>query len=208
MKLEELLQKELFEQVKAAIDAVNAKEPDKLKHIRYADLSEGNYVSKEKYSTLEADKGSVTEQLKAAQSLIEELKKSGGGDETLQGKLAEYETAIETLKKENEALKIESALKLALLDADANVSDIDYLIFKAGQAGELKLGEDGKLNGQENLVSGLKSSILPISIPSRKENCISISSMILSDTNTGSQISRKSVIKSGSLPCLLLSAMP
>ena len=156
MKLEELLQKELFEQVKAAIDAVNAKEPDKLKHIRYADLSEGNYVSKEKYSTLEADKGSVTEQLKAAQSLIEELKKSGGGDETLQGKLAEYETAIETLKKENEALKIESALKLALLAADANVSDIDYLIFKAGQAGELKLGEDGKLNGQENLVSGLK----------------------------------------------------
>ncbi len=74
--------------------------------------------------------------------------------------------------------------------------------------GNMKLEEDGKLNGQENLVSGLKSSILPISIPSRKENCISISSMILSDTNTGSQISRKSVIKSGSLPCLLLSAMP
>ena len=72
--------------------------------------------------------------------------------------------------------------------------------------GNMKLAEAGKLNGQENLVSGLKSSILPIS--SRKENCISISSMILSDTNTGSQISRKSVIKSGSLPCLLLSAMP
>ena len=29
MKLEELLEKDLFEQVKAAIDAANAKEPDK-----------------------------------------------------------------------------------------------------------------------------------------------------------------------------------
>ena len=48
MKLEELLEKELYAQVKAAIDAANAKEPDKLKHIRYADLSEGNYISKEK----------------------------------------------------------------------------------------------------------------------------------------------------------------
>ena len=156
MKLEELLQKDLFEQVKAAIDAANAKEPDKLKHVRYADLSEGNYVSKEKYSELEADKSSVAEQLKTAQDLIEELKKNTNGDEALQGKLTEYETTVAALKKENEALKIESALKLALLDADAKVSDIDYLIFKAGQAGELKLGEDGKLNGQEDLVSGLK----------------------------------------------------
>ena len=30
MKLEELLEKELYEKVKAAIDAANAKEPDKL----------------------------------------------------------------------------------------------------------------------------------------------------------------------------------
>ena len=66
MKLEELLEKDLFEQVKAAIDAANAKEPDKLKHVMYADLSEGNYVSKEKYSELEADKSSVAEQLKTA----------------------------------------------------------------------------------------------------------------------------------------------
>lgn len=168
MKLEELLEKDLFEQVKAAIDAANAKEPDKLKHVRYADLSEGNYVSKEKYSELEADKSSVAEQLKTAQDLIEELKKNTNGDEALQGKLTEYETTVAALKKENEALKIESALKLALLDADAKVSDIDYLIFKAGQAGELKLGEDGKLNGQEDLVSGLKKQY-PSNFASGKE---------------------------------------
>ena len=100
MKLEELLDKELFAQVKAAIDAANGKEPDKLKHIRYADLSEGNYISKEKYSALETDKGAIAEQLKTAQGLIEELKKGTGGDEALQGKITEYETTIATLQKQ------------------------------------------------------------------------------------------------------------
>ena len=98
MKLEELLEKELYAQVKAAIDAANAKEPDKLKHIRYADLSEGNYISKEKYTALETDNGSIAEQLKTAQELISELKKNTGGDEKLQGKITEYETLINSLQ--------------------------------------------------------------------------------------------------------------
>lgn len=78
MKLEDLLEKGLYEQVKTAIDVANAKEPDKLKHIRYADLSEGNYISKEKYTELETDHGSMAEQLKTAQNLIAELKKEVG----------------------------------------------------------------------------------------------------------------------------------
>ena len=46
MKLEELLGADLYAQVKAKLDEVNANEPDKLKHVRYADLSEGEYVGK------------------------------------------------------------------------------------------------------------------------------------------------------------------
>ena len=49
MKLEELLGADLYAQVKAKLDEVNANEPDKLKHARYADLSEGEYVGKGKY---------------------------------------------------------------------------------------------------------------------------------------------------------------
>lgn len=49
MKLEELLGADLYAQVKAKLDEVNANEPDKLKHVRYADLSEGEYVGKGKY---------------------------------------------------------------------------------------------------------------------------------------------------------------
>ena len=51
MKLEELLGTDLYAQVKAKLDDVNSKEPDKLKHVRYADLSEGEYVGKGKYDS-------------------------------------------------------------------------------------------------------------------------------------------------------------
>lgn len=54
MKLEELLGEELYAKVQEKLDAANAEEPDKLKHIRYADLSEGEYVGKGKHDALQA----------------------------------------------------------------------------------------------------------------------------------------------------------
>lgn len=49
MTLKEVLGEELFAQVDAKINEVNANQPDKTKHVRFADLSEGNYVSRTKY---------------------------------------------------------------------------------------------------------------------------------------------------------------
>ena len=49
MKLNELLSPELYAQVQARIDEVNKDQPDKTKHVRFADLSEGGYVSAEKF---------------------------------------------------------------------------------------------------------------------------------------------------------------
>ena len=155
MKLEELLEKELYAQVKAAIDAANAKEPDKLKHIRYADLSEGNYVSKEKYTALETDNGSIAEQLKTAQELISELKKNTGGDEKLQGKITEYETTINTLQGQLKQEKLDSAVKIALLEADCK--DVDYITFKLKEKGELSLDDAGKVKGMEDKLAALKT---------------------------------------------------
>ena len=51
MELKELLGEELYKQVQAKIDEKNSTETDKLKHVRYTDLSEGKYVSKEKQRT-------------------------------------------------------------------------------------------------------------------------------------------------------------
>ncbi len=157
MKLEELLkdEPEVLRAVNVAIAKVNEGVEDKLKHVRFADLSEGGYVSKDKYTSLETDLSGKDAELVKANNLIEELKKSTGKDEGLQQKITDYESEIETLKAENTKLKTENALKFALLAAGA--VDVDYLVFKAKEKGEIKLGEDGKISGEENLISGLKT---------------------------------------------------
>lgn len=157
MKLEELLKDspDVLKAVTDAIAKVNEGESDKLKHVRFADLSEGGYVSKEKYAGLETELSGRDAELKKANGLIEELKKSTGKDEETQQKIAAYETEIAALKKENESLKVENELKFALVSAGA--VDVDYLVFKAKEKGEIKLGDDGKIKGEDTLISGLKT---------------------------------------------------
>lgn len=157
MKLEELLKDapEVLQAVNAAIAKVNEGVEDKLKHVRFADLSEGGYVSKDKYTSLETDLSGKDAELIKANKLIEELKKSTGKDEGLQQKITDYESEIETLKQENADLKTENALKFALVAAGA--VDVDYLVFKAKEKGEVKLGDDGKIKGEDDLISGLKT---------------------------------------------------
>lgn len=157
MKLEELL-KDVPDVLKAVNDAlarVNAGQEDKLKHVRFADLSEGGYVSKDKYTSLETDLTGKTSELTKANNLIDELKKSAGKDEETQQKITAYETEIQRLKAENAELKTENALKFAL--AEAGAVDVDYLVFKAKEKGEIKLGDDGKIKGEDDLISGLKT---------------------------------------------------
>ena len=35
--------------------------------------------------------------------------------------------------------------------------DVDYLVFKAKEKGEIKLTEDGKIKGEDDLITGLKT---------------------------------------------------
>ena len=159
MKLEELLKDspDVLKAVNDAIAKINEGETDKLKHVRFADLSEGGYVSKDKYTDLETNLSGKTSELEKANRLIEELKKGTGEDAALQQKITNYETEIATLKVENETLKTENALKFALMAAGA--VDVDYLVFKAKEKGEIKLGEDGKIKGEDDLISGLKTQL-------------------------------------------------
>ena len=157
MKLEELL-KDVPDVLKAVNDAlarVNAGQEDKLKHVRFADLSEGGYVSKDKYTSLETDLTGKISELEKANSLIAELKKSAGKDDETQQKITTYEAEIQRLKAEKAELKTENALKFAL--AEAGAVDVDYLVFKAKEKGEIKLGDDGKIKGEADLISGLKT---------------------------------------------------
>ena len=164
MKLEELLGEELYKQVAAKIDEKNAGEPDKLKHIRYADLSEGEYVGRGKYDS-EIEKlnniisGKDTE-LTAANDLIAELKKGTKGNEELHGKITGYEGQVAQLQQQLAETKIKAAIKVALLSEKA--VDVDYLTYKLNEKlkekGEtLELDENDNIKGWNEKLSGLKT---------------------------------------------------
>lgn len=74
MELRELLGEELFGQVDAKIKEHNRTIEDALNHVRFVDLSEGGFVSKEKYKELETAKNGVDKQLKDANATIKSYK--------------------------------------------------------------------------------------------------------------------------------------
>ena len=161
MKLEELLGEELYAQVKAKMDEVNGKEPDKLKHVRYADLSEGEYVSKGKYDSLSTELTGKKSELDKANELISSLKKSEAKNEALKAKFADYEAQISQLQAQNKADKLNSAVKVALLASGA--SDVDYITFKLNErlnkdGVTLDLDENGNVKGLDGRISELKTA--------------------------------------------------
>lgn len=110
-----------------------------------------------RYPKLKADNESNLAKLTEANSLIEQLKKSSKGNEDLANKVKEYEAKIEKIEAENTKLKIESATKVALLQAGGE--DIDYLIYKLRENNELKLDKDGNVDGLEGLINSMKTSM-------------------------------------------------
>lgn len=164
MELKDVLGEELYKQVQAKIDEQNSKEEDKLKHVRFADLSEGNYISKEKYdSETERLNGLITgkdTEIGNANKLIEGLKKASKGDEGMQQKISTYEAENARLQQELEETKVSSALKVALLSAKTD--DTDYMTFKIKEmlkekGEELKIDDDGNIKGWDDMLTTLKT---------------------------------------------------
>lgn len=159
MKLEDLLGEELFAKVNEKLEEVNSKEPDKLKHIRYADLSEGEYVSKGKFDSLNADFTSKQTELDEANKLIEQLKKESKSNEAYKEKFAEYEKTIAQLQEQNYADKLNNAVKMALLAS--GVSDVDYITYKLNEKlsennETLELDNNGNVKGIDSRIEELK----------------------------------------------------
>lgn len=130
MKLEELLGEELYAQVQAKLDAANANEPDKLKHIRYADLSEGDYVSKAKYESLDAEKKNLEGQIVTLNGTIKTLQKDNEGNEELQTTITNLQEELKKQQGENQKITQTYALREQL--SKSGVLDPDYLIYKHG----------------------------------------------------------------------------
>ena len=156
--LKEILGEELFKQFETAINAYNGNEANKDKQIKLANLGGGEYVGKGKYDALQAQLDGKTTELDTANGLIAELKKGTKGNEELQGKITGYETQVQQLQAELEKTKLENAIQLALRDAKA--VDPDYLAFKLREKykpEELTLDENGKVNGMDDKLAGLKT---------------------------------------------------
>lgn len=191
MTLEKLLGAELYSQVQAKIEEVNSKESDKLKHVRYADLSEGNYVGKGKYDS-DIEKLNVLisnkdSEIANANKLIDDLKKASKGNEDMQDKFTQYEQKNAQLQAELQETKIKSAIKVALLSEKA--VDVDYLTYKLNEKvkekGEsLELDENDNIKGWSDKLSGLKTQF-----PTMFES--------VSDNNDGYQVLNPNKLPNG-----------
>lgn len=147
MSLEELLKAQGLseEQIKAIMDG--------MKQNKIFTASEENLDTR--YSKLKTDHDGTTKQLDEANKLIEQLKKGTGDNEALQGKISEYEKTVSDLQSKLEQEKLDSAVKIALLESGCK--DVDYMTFKLKEKGELSIEESGKVKGMEDKLAALKT---------------------------------------------------
>lgn len=110
-----------------------------------------------RYGKLKTQHDGLNQQLTEANALIETLKKSTRGQEDAQQKITAYEQQVQQLQQELEKTKILSEAKFQLKDAGA--LDVDYLLFKLQEKGELALGDDGKIKDWEDKIAGLKTQM-------------------------------------------------
>lgn len=154
--LKAILGEELYKQFETAVNAYNGNEANKDKQIKIANLGGGEYVGKGKFDALQALLDGKDKELSTANGLIADLKKGTKDNEGLQTKITDYETQVAQLQAELEQTKLESAVKVALLESKAK--DIDYLTFKLKAKGdELALDENGKIKGWDDKLAGLKT---------------------------------------------------
>ena len=154
VKLEELLGEELYAQVKAKLDAANEKIEDKKDYVRYVDLSEGNYVSMERYSGAVGEKENLEGQITTLNKTIAGLKKSNADNEELQTTIAALQEDLKKQQKANENIVRTNALKEKL--SGEGVLDPDYLIYKAGGLDKFTFDQENKPVGVSDVVKTYK----------------------------------------------------
>lgn len=144
-----------------------------------------------RYGKLKGDFDALTKQHGESTNLIEQLKKDNAGNAGLQQKITDYEKNIADLTAENEQLKIDSALKIALLEA--KVSDVDYLTFKIKEKGEVKLGDDGKIKGIDDTIAALKTQF-PQHFTSESKKKITEHKLLEGDDGNGNGMTKKELL--------------
>lgn len=144
-----------------------------------------------RYGKLKTDHDGKVAELTEAQNLIAELKKASKGQEDLQGKITNYETQVQQLQTENQRIKVEAEAKVGLLAAKA--VDVDYLLFKLKEKGELELDDQGKIKGWDDKLAALKTQLPTQFEADAKKNIIE--NKLPGDDSGGDAITRESLLK-------------
>ena len=144
-----------YEAFAQAVKQYNEKSPDKA--VKLANLSEGGYVSKEKYAALEAEAGGYKEQLTGLREDLQKLQEEGGGKAELNNKLSalqeKYDADMAAFTEKLAALKLETAVDNALFKAGAVDSDLVKVKLDMGQ---IRLAESGEVEGLEEQLGNVK----------------------------------------------------
>lgn len=159
--LKAVLGEELYSQVESKLNEHNGNEANKDKQIKIGNLGTGEYVGKGKYDALQELVNGKETELASANELIAQLKKDSKGNEEMQGKITAYESQVADLQAELADTKLKSAIKVALLSA--NAVDVDYLTFKLNESlkekGEtLELDENDNIKGWDARLETLKTT--------------------------------------------------
>ncbi len=143
-----------YEEFKGIIEAYNSE--NKNTAVKLADLSSGEYVSKDKYDNLKKEKAAAEATLGEAKKTIESLEASSGNNEQLQTEIANYKTRIEALETEAENTRKTYVVKESL--SKAGIIDPDYVIYKQGGIGKFKFSKDNALENVDELIKELRDN--------------------------------------------------
>ena len=191
--LKELLGDELFATVQKKIEEHNADEKNKDNQIKIGNLGRGDYVARGKFLT-ETEKlnnmiANKDLEIGEANKLITTLKSATKDNESLQGKISDYEKQVSDLQTQIEDVKLKAALKVALMSEKA--VDVDYLTYKLKEKGEpLKLDENGHIENWSDKVQALK-----IQFPSMFESMSSDGLQVLGDNRLPDANTKKSLTR-------------
>jgi hypothetical protein len=149
-----------------------------------------------RYGKLKTDHDALVTKDTESQKLIAELQKATKGQEAVQKTIDDYKTKVAEQEAELSKVKVESAVKIALLGAGAKASDIDYLIFKLSSDTDWKaeLDDSGNVKGIDDKIKGMKTQF-----PSQFEagSQKKIEERRLPDDNSEAKVSKEEFTKMG-----------
>lgn len=123
------------------------------------DSLDGNYVTKTRFNEVNEENKTLKKSVSDRDKQLEDLKKSSGDNEELKKQIETLQQENANQKKAHEAemtqLRLDNAIDAALTAAGAkNIKAVRALI----DTSKVKVGEDGKLTGFDDLLSAVQKS--------------------------------------------------